>query len=283
MRTAMIMAIQMFDGILQAFRDSDEAAPEISKFVGVSAVASSIRSRIELAARVTHKHILITGPTGVGKSLAAQLVHNLSERKNSGTFHALNCSALPADLVESELFGHEEGSFTGASRKHIGHFEKADRGTLFLDEIGEASQATQAKLLRVLETGEFYRLGSTTALKANTRVITATNLEMAPAIRERKFREDLYYRLYGLGIHIPPISERLEDLPHLAAAFAVEQEKKNGGKQYTFQPSAIEKLYQHSWPGNARELRAVVQNAMLLTTTDSVEADHIEFPQIHIQ
>lgn len=284
MRTVLATAIETFAQTLEAFRNNGSDAGQISKFVGVSPVAHSIRSKIELAARITDKHILITGPTGSGKSLAAQLIHDLSERKNTGAFHALNCSAIPADLAESELFGHEMGSFTGATNRRRGYFEMADRGTLFLDEVGEASQAVQAKLLRVIETGEFYRVGGHDGMISKARVIAATNLELGAALREKKFREDLYYRLYGLGIHIPPLQDRLEDLSYLAAAFVVQQEKKQCSEtRYVFQDDAIERLYGHSWPGNARELRAVIENAMLIATENCVTADDIEFPPIYAE
>ncbi len=282
MKTAATVGMETFAQTLEAFRNGEGDSAEISRFIGISEAANRIRARIELAASVTEKHILITGETGSGKSLAAQLIHDLSDRKEAGRFLAINCSAIPADLVESELFGHEAGSFTGAINKQIGFFERADRGTLFLDEIGEATLAVQVKLLRVIETSEFYRVGGTMPLRVNTRVIAATNLELGAAIREKKFRTDLYYRLYGIGLHVPPLRDRLEDLSYIAASFVAAWEKKrNGGAKYTFQDSAIEKLYTHPWPGNVRELRAVMENAMLLCGNQRVLAEHIEFPLIH--
>lgn len=287
MKTVAMTGIETFATTLEIFRvfndhSGEYPVPLIDQFVGVSPAAEFIRRRLQLAAK-SSKHILMTGPTGAGKSLAAELIHKMSSRAQSGQFLALNCGAIPSDLVESEMFGHEAGSFTGASRKRIGYFELANEGTLFLDEVGEAGNRVQTSLLRVLDKGSFFRLGGQLEMKVTTRVIAATNMELQTAIRDGKFRLDLYYRLYGLGIHIPPLTERFEDLSYLAASFVAAWEKsQNDGVRFVFRDEAIEKLYSHLWPGNTRELRAVIENAMLVADGNTVEEDHIEFPPIHI-
>jgi sigma-54 dependent transcriptional regulator, flagellar regulatory protein len=216
----------------------------------------------DLVARVANSDasVMIAGPSGSGKEVVAQAIHAASER-NRGKFVALNCGAIPADLMESELFGHERGSFTGAHTRRIGRFEEADGGTLFLDEIGDMRFDMQVKLLRVLEDRMVTRIGSTSPVMTNVRIISATHQNIDTAIAENRFREDLYFRLGVVPIVVPPLSERVEDIPLLITHM---QKGKLPGAVARFDPSAITALKQHDWPGNVRELRNLVERAGVL-------------------
>jgi formate hydrogenlyase transcriptional activator len=208
--------------------------------------------------------VLITGETGTGKELIAQEIHRLSVRKDRHMI-LVNCAALPSALVESELFGRERGAYTGALTSQVGRFEVANHSTIFLDEVGELSMEVQAKLLRVLQQGEFQRLGSPKTHNVNVRIIAATNRDLAGEVRKGKFREDLYYRLKVFPIEIPPLRERVEDIPLLVFAFMEEFSVRMGKKITKLPRKAMESLQRHAWPGNIRELRNVIEHGVILT------------------
>jgi two-component system, NtrC family, response regulator HydG len=218
----------------------------------------------------TSATVLLTGESGTGKELAAQTIHDLSRRKKA-PFLPLNCGAVSPQLIESELFGHEKGSFTGADRQHKGYFERAHGGTLFLDEITEMPQELQVKLLRVLETGTFMRVGTTTPISADVRLIAATNRSPEGAVADGKLREDLYHRLNVFPIAMPPLRERGTDIELLAQHF-LEHLNKQESMNKSFTPAAIAALYAHTWPGNVRELKNYVQRAFILAD-EVIDAD----------
>ena len=215
--------------------------------------------------------VCVYGETGTGKELAARTIHEKSSRAQ-GPFVTLNCAAVPAELIESELFGHEKGSFTGALQRQIGKFELAHRGTLFLDEIGDMPLAMKAKLLRVLEEGEVERIGSGKSIPIDVRVVVATHHDLASLVREGKFREDLYHRVVVFPIALPPLRARLEDIPALVEHFAKQICAVNGWKQISFQADAIDALKDYAWPGNIRELRNMVERLLLLTSSQEVDS-----------
>ncbi len=213
--------------------------------------------------------VCILGETGTGKELIARTVHEKSSRRE-GPFITLNCAAVPAELIESELFGHEKGSFTGAAGRHIGKFEQAHEGTLFLDEIGDMPLAMQAKLLRVLEQGEVERIGGDKPVKVNVRVVVATHRNLEEQTRLGGFRQDLFHRIFVFPVVLPPLRERPEDVPALAAHFAAQITKQNGWKDVTFAPDALQALQAYAWPGNIRELRNVVERLLLFAESETI-------------
>jgi two-component system nitrogen regulation response regulator NtrX len=213
--------------------------------------------------------VCILGETGTGKELIARTIHDKSPR-HAGPYVTLNCAAVPAELIESELFGHEKGSFTGAASRHIGKFEQATDGTLFLDEIGDMPLAMQAKLLRVLEQGEVERIGGDKPTKVNVRVVVATHRQLEEQVKQGNFRQDLFHRIFVFPIVLPPLRERPEDIPALAAHFAAQIVKQNNWKGITFSSEALQALQAHSWPGNIRELRNVVERLLLFAEGDTV-------------
>ncbi len=219
--------------------------------------------------------ICILGETGTGKELVARTIHERSSRAG-GAFVTLNCAAVPAELIESELFGHEKGSFTGAAGRHIGKFEQAGHGTIFLDEIGDMPLAMQAKLLRVLEEGEVERIGGDKPVSVNVRVVVATHRDLEARVREDKFRQDLFHRIYVFPLVLPPLRERREDIPPLVAHFAAQVCAQNGWKPVPFSAEAMETLQSHTWPGNVRELRNMVERLMLLATDGQVDRATVE-------
>ena len=219
--------------------------------------------------------VCILGETGTGKELVARTLHERSPRA-SGPFITLNCAAVPAELIESELFGHEKGSFTGAAGRHIGKFEQAERGTIFLDEIGDMPLPMQAKLLRVLEEGEVERIGADKPTKVDVRVVVATHRNLESLVRDGKFRQDLFHRIYVFPIFLPPLRERKEDIPVLIQHFADQVCAQNNWKPLPFTSGAIQELQAHSWPGNVRELRNVVERLILLATEGEVTGDTVE-------
>jgi transcriptional regulator with GAF, ATPase, and Fis domain len=233
----------------------------------VTGQSAAIQKVLRQAQQVapTDSSVLVLGETGTGKEVIAQYIHRLSPRQRN-VMVKVNCAALPAGLVESELFGREKGAFTGALTRQIGRFEVADGSTLFLDEVGELSLELQAKLLRVLEIGEFERLGSPRTVKVDVRVIAATNRDLEEAIRQGRFREDLYYRLNVFPIRLPPLHERAEDIPALVWVF-LEQFNARMGKRITQVPrKTMESLQRRPWRGNIRELRNVIEHGAILTT-----------------
>jgi DNA-binding NtrC family response regulator len=218
----------------------------------------------------SESRVCIFGETGTGKELVARTIHERSPR-STGPFVTLNCAAVPADLIESELFGHEKGSFTGASGRHIGKFEQADQGTIFLDEIGDMPLSMQAKLLRVLEEGEVERIGGDKPVSVNVRVLVATHRDLEARVREEKFRQDLFHRIHVFPLMLPPLRERRDDIPALVEHFAAQVCAQNGWKLVPFTPDAIEALQSYAWPGNVRELRNMVERLMLLATEGRVD------------
>jgi PAS domain S-box-containing protein len=220
----------------------------------------------------TDATVLIRGETGTGKELIARAVHSISRRRDKPLIK-VNCAALPAGLVESELFGHEKGAFTGAIARHTGRFELADGGTIFLDEIGELPAETQAKLLRVLQEQEFDRVGGTSPRKVDVRVIAATNRDLLKSVREKLFREDLYYRLSVFPIQLPPLRERREDIP-LLAKYVLDKFAARIGRRFDgIEPATLHRLMAYPWPGNVRELQNVIERAVILATGPSLEVD----------
>ena len=207
--------------------------------------------------------VCILGDTGTGKELVARALHERSPRRG-GPFVTLNCAAVPGELIESELFGHEKGSFTGAAARHIGKFEQAHHGTLFLDEIGDMPMVMQAKLLRVLEERQVERVGGDRPIPVDVRVIVATHRKLDDLVKKGAFREDLYHRIYVFPLLLPPLRERSEDIPALVAHFAAQVAHQNGWKAQIFEPEAIQELQRYPWPGNVRELRNMVERLMLL-------------------
>jgi DNA-binding NtrC family response regulator len=218
--------------------------------------------------------VLIRGETGTGKELIARAIYQHSLRAQA-PFIAINCAAIPENLLESELFGHERGAFTGADQRRIGRFEQANKGTLFLDEIGDVPPAIQVKLLRVLQDREFERLGGTRTLKVDVRLIAATNRDLRAALEEGTFREDLYYRLNVVAIDIPPLREHKEDIPALAEFFLEKVARESGKPVRGFTPQAVQRLADFHWPGNVRELENAVERAVTLSTGSVLDAADI--------
>ncbi|MEM5786643.1 MAG: sigma-54 dependent transcriptional regulator [Syntrophobacteraceae bacterium] len=219
--------------------------------------------------------VLITGESGTGKELAARAIYHHSGRKEKA-FLAVNCAAIPETLFESDLFGHERGAFTGAERTHVGKFERCDGGTLFFDEIGDMPLATQAKVLRVLQDGEFERLGGTRTLYADVRVIAATNKNLEEAVERGKFREDLYWRLKIISMHLPALRERPEDIPALVEYFTTRFGEEYQTSIRYVEERALEKLKSHAWPGNVRELENCIRRAILLSSGDVIMEEHLK-------
>lgn len=220
--------------------------------------------------------VLITGESGTGKELAARAIYHHSHRRDR-PFMAVNCAAIPDSLIESELFGYEQGAFTGADRTYIGRIERCQNGTLFFDEIGDMSLGTQAKVLRVLQEGEFERLGGTETIRVNVRVIAATNKNLETEVAHRRFREDLYYRLKIIGIHLPPLRERLDDVPALVNYFVARFAQEDHKPVHYVLDQTMTKLRAHSWPGNVRELENCLRRAVLVCKGDMLLPEHVRF------
>ncbi|MGA7340402.1 MAG: sigma-54 dependent transcriptional regulator [Terracidiphilus sp.] len=239
-----------------------------------------VMAQIERVA-ASEARVCIYGETGTGKELVARTLHEKSHR-SAGPFVTLNCAAVPAELIESELFGHEKGSFTGAAQRHTGKFEQAHRGTLFLDEIGDMPAAMQAKLLRVLEEGEVERIGADRPTAVDVRVLVATHRDLEQLVASGGFRRDLYHRVVVFPVELPPLRKRNEDLPALVGHFARQVSAQNGWKPAGFSPAAIEALRQYAWPGNIRELRNVVERLLLLAENEvSSEDVRLALPAAH--
>jgi two-component system nitrogen regulation response regulator NtrX len=244
------------------------------EMVGTSGSLDQIRAEIAKVAKSDAK-VLVTGESGTGKELVARAIHKGSARAR-GPFEKLNCAALPKDLVESELFGYEKGAFTGATQMKRGRLEAADGGTLFLDEVGDMSLDTQAKFLRAIETGEIERLGATRTISVDTRIVAATNKDLPEEIQAGRFREDLYYRLNVVPIHLPPLRQRREDIPLLAAHFAARLAAEHGRPRRDFTKEAMEQLSAYAWPGNIRELRNLVERILIMTDGETIGAEEVE-------
>ena len=232
-----------------------------------------VMAQVERVA-ASETRVCILGETGTGKELVARTLHEHSPRA-SGPFVTLNCAAVPAELIESELFGHEKGSFTGAASRHLGKFEQAEHGTIFLDEIGDMPLSMQAKLLRVLEEGEVERIGGDKPIPVDVRVLVATHRSLEALAREGKFRQDLFHRVFVFPLVLPPLRERREDIPALIEHFAQQVCTQNNWKPIPFTTEAIQELQANSWPGNVRELRNVVERVMLLATDGRVDLETV--------
>lgn len=238
------------------------------EIIGKSEAVQKVLELISLAAP-GDSNILITGPSGTGKELAARAVHSRSNRKDK-PFVPVNCAALPENLLESELFGHEKGAFTGAIKRKLGRFELANEGTIFLDEIGDMEMTTQAKLLRVIESREIERLGGEKAITLNVRLICATNKNLEEMVKENSFREDLYYRINVVGLKMPPLSNRGGDILILAEKFLRDFSERLGKKIKGFRPDAASALVSYNWPGNVRELQNVIERAVVMTRGNTI-------------
>jgi two-component system nitrogen regulation response regulator NtrX len=243
------------------------------QMVGESPALRQIWDAIKRAAP-TNATVLLLGESGVGKELVARSIHRNSLRSRE-RFVQVNCAAIPEELIESELFGHEKGSFTGATEKQIGKFEQADRGTIFLDEVGDMSAKTQAKVLRVLQEGEVERLGSARTIKVDVRVIAATNKDLEAEIEKGSFREDLYFRLSVIPIRVPPLRDRREDIPALVRHFVDLFSRENNRRPQRFTQAALEYLQKARWKGNVRELRNTVERLLIMTPGDSIDVDDL--------
>jgi len=246
---------------------------KFTKLIGRSKAMEALFRQMELVAP-TRSNVLIIGESGTGKELVANALHENSPRREH-RFLPINCAAIPAEILESELFGHERGSFTGATARKVGKFELADQGTLFLDEIGELPLEMQAKLLRVLEQQEFMRVGGTDTIRVDIRVIAATNSDLEAAVEEGKFRNDLYYRLKVVTVRIPPLRERREDIPLLLKHFLEVYGEENQRKNLHFSAEAMRKLVQAPWEGNVRELRNLVESVAVLAPQDEVRVEDL--------
>ena len=248
----------------------------MGELVGNSPKMQEIFSLLQLAGP-TNACVLISGESGTGKELVARTLHALNPRRQ-GPFFAINCAALPETLIESELFGHEKGAFTGAAERRAGCFEVAQNGTLLLDEIGEMPALTQAKLLRVLEDSKVRRLGGKTEFEVDVRVVAATNKVPEEAVRGGHLREDLYYRLNVFHVHMPALRERKEDIPPIAEALITDLNRKHGCKVSDLSEPVMEAFQRHNWPGNVRELRNVLERALILAGDGTVEVKHLPPP-----
>ncbi len=244
--------------------DEIRSQMNFDSIIGRSAALQKVLQRVETVAP-TDSTVLIYGETGVGKELVARAIHNLSSR-GKNAFVKLNCAAIPTGLLESEMFGHERGAFTGAIAQRIGRFELAAHGTVFLDEIGEIPLELQPKLLRVLQEREFERLGSSRTLRADARLIASTNRDLAAMVKEQKFRMDLYYRLDVFPIHVPPLRERQEDIPLLAGHFVQQFARRMNKNIETVSTETMHAMVRYSWPGNVRELQNLIERAVILSS-----------------
>lgn len=248
-----------------------KVAAKGSQMIGESAAINRVRAIIDKVAP-TEARVLITGPNGTGKEVVAHLIHQQSQRANAPMVE-VNCAAIPSELIESELFGHMKGSFTGAVKDRSGKFEQADGGTLFLDEIGDMSLAAQTKVLRALQENEITRVGSDKSIKVNVRVLAATNKNLQAEIEKGNFREDLFHRLNVIPIHIPALKDRLEDIPLLVQYFTEQICQEQGIATKSFEPGAIKALQQLDWTGNIRQLRNVVERLIILAGSNITKED----------
>ena len=254
-----------------------QADSGLQKLLGRSAAMEHVFSIIRQVAP-SKTTVLIEGESGTGKELVAQAIHSLSGRPEN-KFVAVNCAALSPQLLESELFGHEKGSFTGAGQRRIGRFEQADGGTIFLDEIGEIDAGTQVRLLRVLSERTIERVGSNASIPVNVRVIAATNKSLKKLVQEGKFREDLYFRLNVVHIQMPPLRNRREDIPLLATAFLKEFARENNKEFKPLSRDALEAVRNYQWPGNVRELRTAMEHGVVMSNSASIDLHHLP-PQL---
>ena len=249
----------------------------LQKQSGIIGTSLGIRQVLEMIMQISPVDIsvLVTGESGTGKEVVAKAIHKFSRRKNEEMV-VVNCGAIPEGIIESELFGHKKGSFTGAGNDRKGYFEQADKGTIFLDEIGEAPQETQVKLLRVLESGEFMRVGEAKTRKTDVRVIAATNKSLSELVKNGDFRQDLYFRLKTVMVQLPSLRERVEDINAFIERFALEFTRANDIRYRGFMPDAVRKMKQYAWPGNIRELKHFVEKVLVLEKGERITIDVIE-------
>ena len=268
-------ALQSRELVLQN-RELEQEAEKRKSFEHIIGKSPSMLKLFDVVKRVapTRASVLITGESGVGKELIANALHNLSTRKDNPIIK-VHCAALAENILESELFGHEKGAFTGAVSRRRGRFELAHGGTIFLDEIGEINQSVQIKILRVLQEKMFERVGGEDTIEVDVRVITATNRDLEKEIAEGRFREDLFYRLNVVRIHVPPLRERKDDLPLMISAFVKEFAEENGKVIENIDPKARQALYAYDWPGNVRQLRNCIESAVVMTTGTVITLDEL--------
>jgi transcriptional regulator with GAF, ATPase, and Fis domain len=258
-------------------REEIDKASMFEEIVGTSAALQRVLSLVSKVAP-TDASVLITGETGTGKELVARAIHRRSQR-SSKPFVSVNCAAIPRDLIASELFGHEKGSFTGAVQRRVGRFELADGGTIFLDEVGELPKETQIALLRVLQEHEFERVGGTRSIQTNVRIVAATNRDLRAAIAAGTFRSDLFYRLNVFPLEVPPLRDRREDIPELVEYF-IDRCANSVGKNITgINNKSLELLRSYPWPGNIRELQNVIERSIILCETENFSVDETWIPQ----
>ncbi len=275
----LVMLIQRALERQELSRKNSELSQELAKtkvsklLIGKSSSMHEVMNAVNRAAP-TRANVLITGESGVGKEVIADSIHELSNRSDKPLIK-VHCAALPEALLESELFGYEKGAFTGAINRKRGRFELAHEGTLFLDEIGEINQNIQIKLLRVIQEKKFERIGGEQTIEVDVRIIAATNKDLKKEVEAGRFREDLYYRLNVVNIHVPPLRERKDDIPMLAQAFLEEFCKENKKKIHGFEPSARALLFSYPWPGNIRELRNVIESAVVMTTHSIITVEDL--------
>jgi two-component system nitrogen regulation response regulator NtrX len=243
------------------------------EMIGTSPAILKLKEEIDRAAP-SDSWVLILGENGTGKELVARSLHKQSRRSNQ-PFVEVNCAAIPGELIESELFGHEKGSFTGATERKRGKFDLANNGTLFLDEIGDMSMNTQAKILRILQEQRFERVGGSQTIQVDVRVLTATNKNLEEEIANGNFRQDLYYRLNVIPLYVPPLRERKEDIPQLIEHFLTMYAVLNNGNKKIITEGAIKKLMQHDWPGNVRELKNILERLVIMTPGNTITADNV--------
>lgn len=257
-----------------ALKQADQAVQRTRRLIGESSAMRQVRRQIDQVAP-SHGTVLVTGDSGTGKEIVAHAIHEHSPRRDH-VFLCLNCAALSANLLESELFGHEKGAFTGADQMRKGRFELADGGTLLLDEISEINLPLQAKLLRVLQEGQFERVGSSLTMAVDVRIIATTNRDLSASVESGQFRQDLFYRLNVLPIHLPPLRERSSDIPALAEHFLMQQAMRDGRQPKRFDDRALELLRRYDWPGNVRELENICERAGVLAAGPVIRAQAIE-------
>jgi transcriptional regulator with GAF, ATPase, and Fis domain len=271
------MSEQKPKGDNMALREEIDQATMFEEIVGTSAALQRVLSLVSKVAP-TDANVLVTGETGTGKELVARAIHKRSQR-SSKPFVSVNCAAIPRDLIASELFGHEKGSFTGAVQRRVGRFELADGGTIFLDEVGELPVETQIALLRVLQEHEFERVGGTRSIQTNVRVVAATNRDLRTATAAGSFRSDLFYRLNVFPIEMPPLRERQEDIPVLVEYF-IDRCARNVGKDIRgINKKSLDLLQSYPWPGNIRELQNVIERSVIMCETENFSVDETWLPQ----
>ena len=272
--TTLDQLIAHVDHFLQS---SQVKADEPGSLEGFETADSAMRAVLDKASKVSSSNagVLITGETGVGKEVLARFIHDHSPRRDREMI-AVNCAALPSHLIESELFGHIKGSFTGAVADRVGRFEEAEGSTLFLDEIGDLPVDMQVKLLRFLQSGEFQRIGESSVRSSDVRIVAATNVDLEHAMERGEFREDLYFRLNVIHLHIPPLRERPADIRHLSLRFLEEFSVREGRQTLQLSAKAEKALLEHAWPGNVRELRNILERAVLLSSGDRLEVQDLD-------